>query len=215
MKKWMVGTAALLLVLLIITVAVAMAADNANRSGTKDDPLVSQSYLSSLQPKFIKDITDELSGVKTAYIKDMDEKYQQIVVEIDKRLAELLKEGADIDMSDPAFIDAVARAVLAQMDDVPAGDGYSGYRRVELRANETVTGSIGMEVVLRLGTATGVNNTSSSSNPAMISTTDATNLNGGVALKVNHSYLLTIDGNGFKAGSGGCTVFIRGSYTRG
>jgi len=215
MKKWIIGTAAFLLVLLMVTVAVAMAADNANRSGTKDDPLVSQSYLNALQPKFVDDIAKELKGVKDGYVKELDDKYSQITRDIDTRLTELLRDSAGIDLNDPEFIDMVARAVLAQMDEQTGGDGYSGYRRVVLNAGETVKGGEGMEVVLRLGTATGVNNTSSTSNPAMVSTTDGTNLAGGAALKVNYNYLVTIDGNGFKAGSSGCTVFIRGNYTRG
>lgn len=208
MKKWMIGTGAFLLVLLMVTLAVAIAAEN----GSKDDPLVAQSYLDTLQPKFISDIQEQLKTTADGYKTELDNKYSEIAKEIDDKVAALLASGGDIDLSDPAFIEAVAASVASKIDTSGGGTGeagYSGYSRVDLKAGQTVKGGIGMEVLLRLGSATAV----ASSNPAMIDISDSSSLNGGSELKSNHLYFVTINENGFKAGSNGCTVFIRGPYT--
>ena len=214
MKKdfWKIGVSSFLLVALLVTVFVTFATDNAARSGTRSDPLVSRSYIDALRPSLIQEITNELRGARDGFIGDLDAHYDQLRRRIDNAIADILLEGADIDLRDPEFIDIIVRTVLEQIDTAPGGGGNAVlFQRVDLRAGQTLRGQIGTEVILRLGNATGVN-TVSAGNPAMVSLTSAQNLNDGAALVANHLYFVTIVNNGLRAGSNGATVFVRGPF---
>ena len=82
---------------------------------------------------------------------------------------------------------------------------------VTLTKGQTLTGDIGCEVMLRIGSASCV----SPSNPGLIDETSGTTLNNGGALSANHLYMMTIEGRGVKAGSDTTKVLVRGSYTVG
>ena len=80
---------------------------------------------------------------------------------------------------------------------------------VTLSSGQTLTGDIGCEVMLRIGSASCV----SPSNPGLIDETTAATLNNGSALSVNHLYMMTIEGRGVKAGAAATKLLVRGSYT--
>lgn len=80
---------------------------------------------------------------------------------------------------------------------------------VTLSKGQVLTGDIGCEVMLRIGTASCV----TSSSPGLIDETDASTLNNGGALRTNHLYMMTIEGRGVKAGSDTTKLLVRGSYT--
>ena len=80
---------------------------------------------------------------------------------------------------------------------------------VTLSTGQTLTGGIGCEVMLRIGSASCV----SPSNPGLIDETTAAALNNGVALAVNHLYMMTIEGRGVKAGAATTKLLVRGTYT--
>ena len=80
---------------------------------------------------------------------------------------------------------------------------------VTLSSGQTLTGDIGCEVMLRIGSASCV----SPSNPGLIDETTAAALNNGGALTVNHLYMMTIEGRGVKAGTATTKLLVRGSYT--
>lgn len=89
--------------------------------------------------------------------------------------------------------------------------GMSGveFAVVTLSKGQVLTGDIGCEVMLRVGTASCV----SPSNPGLIDETTAALLNNGGALAANHLYMMTIEGRGVKAGSDTTKLLVRGSYT--
>jgi len=210
MKRWKIGTASFLVVALIVTLGVAIATDNSARNGTRDDPLVARSYLDALQPLWIQGMTEDMRGVFDGMVGELDAHYEQLVRNLDNTIAGMLLEGEGIDLRDPEFIELVIRGVMDRIDATPGGESGSAlFRRIDLRANQTLRGQIGTEVILRLGSATGVN-TVSAGNPAMVSLTSASNLNDGAALAANHLYFVTIVNNGLRAGSNGATVFVRG-----
>lgn len=64
-----------------------------------------------------------------------------------------------------------------------------------LTSGQVLTGDIGCEVMLRVGTAVCV----SPSSPGLIDETAATALNNGSALVQNHLYMMTIEGRGVRA----------------
>ena len=78
---------------------------------------------------------------------------------------------------------------------------------VTLSKGQTLTGDIGCEVMLRIGSASCV----SPSNPGLIDETTAAALNNGGALAVNHLYMMTIEGRGVKAGAATTKLLVRGT----
>lgn len=80
---------------------------------------------------------------------------------------------------------------------------------VTLTRGQVLTGDIGCEVMLRIGTASCV----SPSNPGLIDETSGETLSGGKALAVNHLYMMTIEGRGVKATADTTKLLVRGTYT--
>ena len=93
-----------------------------------------------------------------------------------------------------------------------AGAGGAGstdtYAVVSLSAGQTLSGQVGCEILLRVGSA----QVSASESPGLVDTTDASSLSNGSALKANHLYLVSIGGNGIKATSA-AKVIVRGDYS--
>ena len=85
----------------------------------------------------------------------------------------------------------------------------STFTVVTLTEGQTLTGGIGCEVMLRVGSAVCV----SPSNPGLIDESGATTLNNGGNLVQNHLYMMTIEGRGVKATAATTKVLVRGSYT--
>lgn len=95
---------------------------------------------------------------------------------------------------------------------VSAGSGANTaatFTVVTLTSGQTLTGDIGCEVMLRVGTAACV----SPSSPGLIDETAATTLNNGGALAQNHLYMMTIEGRGVRATAATTKLLVRGSYT--
>lgn len=80
---------------------------------------------------------------------------------------------------------------------------------VTLAKGQTLTGGIGCEVMLRVGSAICV----APSAPGLINETTAATLNNGGALAANHLYMMTIDGRGVLATADVTKLLVRGSYT--
>jgi len=80
---------------------------------------------------------------------------------------------------------------------------------VTLTKGQTLTGGIGCEVMLRVGTASCI----APSAPGLIDETTAATLNNGGALAANHLYMMTIDGRGVLATADTTKLLVRGSYT--
>ena len=80
---------------------------------------------------------------------------------------------------------------------------------VTLSKGQVLTGDIGCEVMLRVGSAACV----SPSSPGLIDETTAGTLNNGGALAQNHLYMMTIEGRGVKATAATTKLLVRGAYT--
>lgn len=78
-----------------------------------------------------------------------------------------------------------------------------------LSNGQTVTCSVGTEIMLRIGSA----KAAGPDYPALIDSTTAGSVSSGTGLTTNHMYVVTIKGNGITATSGTTKVLIRGSYT--
>ena len=80
---------------------------------------------------------------------------------------------------------------------------------VTLASGQVLTGDIGCEVMLRVGTATCV----APSTPGLIDESAATTLSNGAALVQNHLYMMTVEGRGVRATAATTKLLVRGSYT--
>lgn len=80
---------------------------------------------------------------------------------------------------------------------------------VSLTNGQTLTCSVGTEIMLRIGSAV----SAGSSSPRLVDeTTGSSVTSSGTALTQNHMYMVTIKGNGIKATSS-VKVLVRGDYT--
>ena len=88
-------------------------------------------------------------------------------------------------------------------------EGADTFCVVTLASGQTLTGGIGCEVMLRVGSAV----CTAPSAPGLIDETSAATLNSGGALVQNHLYMMTIEGRGVKATAATTKLLVRGSYT--
>ena len=104
---------------------------------------------------------------------------------------------------------AARNSRLLQQSGGTGGVSSAEFTVVTLSKGQTLTGDIGCEVMLRVGSASCV----SPSAPGLIDETTAAALNNGGALAANHLYMMTIEGQGVKAGAATTKLLVRGSYT--
>ena len=104
---------------------------------------------------------------------------------------------------------AARNSQLLQQSGGTGSASSAAFTVVTLSKGQTLTGGIGCEVMLRIGSASCV----SPSNPGLIDETTAAALNNGGALAVNHLYMMTIEGRGVKAGAATTKLLVRGTYT--
>ena len=154
-RKRIIG---LVLCALLGLTALSAAVYAAVSYGSKDDPLITKSYLDEvLQPRLEAEFASELD------------------------------------------------AALAEIETEQSGD----FVVITLTTGQTVTCGVGCELMLRIGSATALG----PDYPVLVDTTAGESVSNGTALKTNHLYMVTIAGNGFKAGSATTKLLIKGDYT--
>lgn len=89
------------------------------------------------------------------------------------------------------------------------GASSASFVVVTLNDGQTLTGGVGCEVMLRVGSAVCV----APSDPGLIDETTAATLANGASLAQNHLYMMTIEGRGVRASGGTAKVLARGTYT--
>ena len=101
--------------------------------------------------------------------------------------------------------------ILRQLGGSGSGTGTVAdtFTVVTLSKGQVLTGDIGCEVMLRVGTASCV----SPSSPGLIDESSASTLNNGGALVQNHLYMMTIEGRGVQATAATTKLLVRGTYT--
>jgi len=107
---------------------------------------------------------------------------------------------------DQKIAQRTGQAVPGGISSSSASDSFTV---VTLSQGQTLTGDIGCEVMLRIGSAVCV----SPSDPGLIDETTAGTLANGGALAQNHLYMMTIEGRGVRATAATTKVMARGSYT--
>ena len=201
-KKWILGVASILIVLLMLAGYFAIAAEY----GSKADPMVALSYIrDELMPNLTRELQAQVNTKASEVTNDLNKEYDRLKADLEAKAKEFETKYA-ASSNDDAFVNSVADLVAQKLQ---GGQSSSeGYNKVVVPSGKTVKMKIGTEVVLRLGTA----NVAAGASPGLVDLSTAGQANNGEALAKNHLYFATIEGHGFKAGEE-ATVFIRGSYT--
>ncbi len=101
------------------------------------------------------------------------------------------------------------RDIAREMGGQAGSTSSDTFAVVTLANGQQLTGDIGCEVMLRVGSAVCV----APSAPGLVDETAASSINGGSPLITNHLYMMTIEGRGVKATSETVKILVRGSYT--
>lgn len=122
----------------------------------------------------------------------------------------LSKVDSKISARNTALTAQIDQKIAASGGTTSSGSGgtASTFTVVTLASGKTLTGGIGCEVMLRVGTATCV----ASSSPGLIDETAGSTLSGGSALAKNHLYMMTVEKRGVKATAATVKLMVRGSY---
>jgi hypothetical protein len=111
------------------------------------------------------------------------------------------------------FTPSIVSKFQTQIDTALAGQTGGAtattYKVVTLSKGQKLTGSVGCEIMLRVGSASA----QGSDTPCLVDTTGGTSLSSGSALTANHLYMVTIANNGITATAATVKVLVRGSYT--
>ncbi len=171
----------LALTALVLTAAISggVAAFAAGTGGSADDPLVTLSYLNDVFAPSLNDTVDKAVAANEAALKQ----------DLDDAISEWNTK------------------IQGQMGG--SGSGSAAYTVVTLSNGQTLTGQVGCEIMLRVGTATCV----ASGAPGLVDSTGGTTLANGNTLVTNHLYLVTVDTRGVTATADTVKLLVRGSYT--
>lgn len=180
-NRWILRATVLLLLSVLLNMTFSAAAD----AGSSGDPLVTLSYLNNT---YLSAVLSKVDGKITDRNTQVA---QQLSAQIDQTKQELAAEYG-------AGSSSGAGATAASVFSV-----------VTLSKGQTLSGGIGCEVLLRVGTAVCV----ASSTPGLVDETTAATINSGAALVKNHLYMMTIENRGVKATANSVKLMVRGTYS--
>lgn len=148
--------------------------------GGEDNPLITMSYLKNVFSQEVLQETDQkIANAEQAYLDKLEAKKQEL---------------------------------SAEMKTIPASSGKSDavlFALVDLSEGQRITGSVGCEVMLRVGSAVCV----SDGSPGLIDMTTAETLENGQYLQKNHLYIATMEGRAIQAIDSSVKILVRGQYT--
>ena len=184
MKKGISVFSRALSLLLVSFVLLTLTVAATGGAGSKEDPLVTLSYLNvNFLPEVLAQADARVVERNDALTAQLAEQIAAEKAELEKKYAAASKEGASA-----ATVDSFVVVTMSR--------------------DQVLYGEIGCEVMLRVGTAVCV----SPSSPGLIDSTDATTLDSGKSLVKNHLYMMTIDERGVKATADTVKVLVRGTY---
>ena len=125
----------------------------------------------------------------------------QIMAEVSNTEQEIMREF------DARIAELEARLQTGQGGSSPTPGNADRFSVVTLSTGQSLTCSVGAEIMLRIGSATGLG-----SAPALVDYTSGAMLSAGTSLTANHMYLVTIEGNGISATADTVRVLVRGNY---
>ena len=146
-------------------------------SATQDDPLITLSYLTGI---FRPQIMEEVGKAE----QEASQRFEVRAAALEAQMAAI--QGGQT----PASPVEATRFTV-----------------VTLNRDQTLICTVGTEIMLRVGSATGVG-----SAPALVNYTNGEPLSSGEQLTANNMYLVTLEGNGLRATADTVRVLVRGNY---
>lgn len=203
-KKWIITICSILLVALLSVGYMAIAAEY----GSKEDPLVTLSYITDvLSPDTLSKVDQAVAQKADALEAQLTEKMKDFSTEIDAKISAFQKDYATQVTSD-ALVEKVASLVLEKMGvSETAPVTASEWKVVTLKKGQKITGDVGVELLLRIGSASCY----ATGSPGLINLTSGTVLSSGQALSQNNLYIVTVSGRGLTA-TNDATLLIKGNY---
>lgn len=151
-------------------------------------------FSAAAEPGSAKDPLVTLSYLNDTYLSDI---LDRVDARIDRRNEELI---AQLDQRIAGASGGTA---------APVSGSASTFSVVTLSGGQVLTGDVGCEVMLRVGTASCV----AASSPGLVDETSGGILSGGAALVQNHLYMMTVEGRGVSATAATTKLLVRGGYT--
>ncbi len=211
-KKWQKVIVALVIVALVVTGMVAIAAEY----GSREDPLVSLSYITDvLTPETMAKVERTAADKAAQVASGLDGKLSSYTASTESKIAGLDSKYASTAVSNSAFVSAVAQSVIDKMGthtSPVSGAAISGdeWKVVKIASGKTVMLSLGSETVLRIGsgkcycTGSGV---------GLVNLSNGSTLSNGGVVAANNLYLVTIEGGRGITATSDMTVLIKGGYS--
>lgn len=145
--------------------------------GAQDDPFVTLDYLNQI--------------FKPQVMADVQASTQALTDQLDSKISDL-----------------ELQVQSGQSSPAPSSPGAADkFSVVTLNKGQSLTCSVGAEIMLRIGTASAFGTA-----PALVNYTAGEAVSSGTALTINNMYLVTIESNGVKATADTVRLLVRGSY---
>lgn len=193
-RRFTITVGAVLMVCMLATGYAAVAAEY----GSDSDPLITKSYLEQvLTPSIISSADSTIKNQTNSYQSAMERKIIELSQAIDNKVASLAANLA----KDDEFAKKVANA-----GGVSSNSG--NWEVLEVDANSFLKLGLNTEIIIQRGSATCIESAG----------TGLTDLSGGSvlcadeSLSINHRYIATTKGSGFKAKET-VTVLVDGEYS--
>lgn len=175
--KWRKRLAALVAGLMFIASSLSVLAAV---QGSKENPLITLSYLKDVFSKTILQETDtKILQDKASFEKKLDDKISAYRMEMNNQ------------------------------GNTGGNSGSGVFSVVDVASGQTLTGSVGCQIMLRIGSAQCV----SAGSPGLIDATLGSVLEDGMSLVKNHLYMVSIEGRSVRAVGGAVKLMVQGSYT--
>lgn len=148
-------------------------------NGDQNDPLITLSYL---QQTVIPDVVSQVETKSMARQKELEQTFSNQITQYKQDVAGLAGSGSG---------------------------GGASYTLVTLVSGQTMSLSVGCEVLLRIGTVT----VNAATSPALIDVSAGGTINAGTSLTKNHLYMATISDRTLTPTAATVKLLVRGDYS--
>lgn len=196
-RRFTITVGAVLMVCMLATGYAAVAAEY----GSDSDPLITKSYLEHvLTPSITNSANSKIKDETNTYQSAMERKIVELSQALDNKIASLAASLA----KDDSFAQKVAS--------FSGGSGNSNnngnWEVIEVQKDSFLKLNLNSEVIVQRGSATCIE----SAGTGLTDLSGGSVLNADEALSINHRYIATTKGAGFKA-TETVTVLVDGGYT--
>lgn len=198
-RRFTITVGAVLMVCMLATGYAAVAAEY----GSDSDPLITKSYLEHvLTPAITNSANSKIEDETNTYQSAMEKKIVELSQALDNKIASLAASLA----KDDSFAQKVAS--FSSGSGSSSSNNNGNWEVIEVKKDSFLKLNLNSEVIIQRGSATCVE----SAGTGLTDLSGGSVLNADEALSINHRYIATTKGSGFKA-TETVTVLVDGGYT--